>query len=224
MSAGVDMNGVLIYGAGGFGREVELLWSECEIEGLLPVVGFIDDAITGMGAAVAGHPTFDLATAAARFPDAAVLLAIGNGAIRLRAADRVISHGLRLGTAVSPTCPIHRSVRHGAGLVICRGSTLTVDITLGRAVQINLDCTIGHDAILADGVTLAPGVHISGFVTIEREAYLGTGAVVINGTAERRLVIGAGAIIGAGAVVTRNVESGTTVVGSPAKPIAAKSH
>lgn len=34
--------------------------------------------------------------------------------------------------------------------VICAGTILTVDITIGRHVIINLDCTVGHDAHIED--------------------------------------------------------------------------
>ncbi|MGH7625559.1 MAG: hypothetical protein ACREOJ_09600 [Gemmatimonadaceae bacterium] len=110
-----------------------------------------------------------------------------------------------------------RFVELGEGTIVCAGCILTVNIAIGRHVHLNLDCTIGHDAVLEDFVTLAPGVHVSGCVKIERGAYLGTGAVVINGTQVRPLVVGAGAIVGAGAVVTKNVSPGVTVVGVPAR-------
>jgi acetyltransferase-like isoleucine patch superfamily enzyme len=104
-------------------------------------------------------------------------------------------------------------------VVVCAGSILTTDIAVGNHVQINLDCTIGHDVELDDYATLAPGVHVSGYVSIGRRAYIGTGATIINGTADRRLTIACDAVVGAGACVTRSVESGVTVVGVPAKPI-----
>lgn len=40
----------------------------------------------------------------------------------------------------------------------------TVDIEIGAHVIINLDCTIGHDARIADFVTIYPSVNVSGFV------------------------------------------------------------
>src|SRR5262249_16640349 len=65
---------------------------------------------------------------------------------------------------------------------------------------------------------LAPGVHVSGWVTIGARAYVGTGATIINGHRGAPLTIGDDAVIGAGACVTKSVEAGTTVVGVPAPP------
>lgn len=86
-------------------------------------------------------------------------------------------------------------------------------------MQINLDCTIGHDVIMGDYTTLAPGVHVSGCVHFGQRVYEGTGAVIINGTQEAPIVIGDDAVIGAGPCDTKSVAPGLTVVGVPAKPL-----
>jgi acetyltransferase-like isoleucine patch superfamily enzyme len=57
----------------------------------------------------------------------------------------------------------------------------------------------------------------NGNVHIGDGAYVGTGAVLRQGTSEKPLVIGENAVIGMGAVVTKDVAPGTTVVGNPAK-------
>jgi acetyltransferase-like isoleucine patch superfamily enzyme len=107
----------------------------------------------------------------------------------------------------------------GEGAVICAGTVLTTNIKLGRHVQINLDCTIGHDVVLGDYTTLAPGVHVSGWVHFGKRVYVGTGAVFINGTEKAPLTVGDDTVIGAGAVVTKSIEDGLTVVGTPAVPV-----
>jgi acetyltransferase-like isoleucine patch superfamily enzyme len=108
-------------------------------------------------------------------------------------------------------------VQISEGTVICAGCILTTNIRVGPHAQINLDCTIGHDVVLEEFATLAPGVHVSGWVHLGARAYVGTGAVILNGTADAPLVIGDDAVIGAGACVTRSVAPGTTVVGVPAR-------
>ena len=54
-------------------------------------------------------------------------------------------------------------------------------------------------------------------ITIEDGASLGSGAVILGG-----VTVGAGALVGAGAVVTRDVPSGATVAGTPARALAAR--
>ncbi len=118
-----------------------------------------------------------------------------------------------------PRVECSRWVEIGEGAVICAGNILTVNIVLGRHLQINLDCTIGHDVVMGDFTTLAPGVHVSGWVHCGQRVYMGTGAVILNGTEDSPLTIGDDAVVGAGAVVTRSVPPGVTVVGVPARPL-----
>ncbi len=51
---------------------------------------------------------------------------------------------------------------------------------------------------------------------IERGAYIGAGASILNSSRDSPLVIGAGAVVAAGACVTRPVEAGAMVAGVPA--------
>ncbi len=99
----------------------------------------------------------------------------------------------------------HEYVEIGDGVVVCAGTILTVNILVEAHAQINLDCTVGHDAVIGAYSTLSPGVHISGNVTLEPYTFIGTGAVTVNGVAGHPLTIGSGAVIGAGAVVTRDI-------------------
>ena len=67
------------------------------------------------------------------------------------------------------------------GTVICAGNILTTIIVIGQHRQINIDCTIGYDVVMDDYITLAPGVHISGYVNLGQRTYIGTRAVITNG-------------------------------------------
>jgi acetyltransferase-like isoleucine patch superfamily enzyme len=55
-------------------------------------------------------------------------------------------------------------------------------------------------------------------VIIEDCAYVGTGAIIKEGSAAKPVIIGQGAVIGMGAVVTKSVPPFTTVIGNPAVP------
>jgi sugar O-acyltransferase (sialic acid O-acetyltransferase NeuD family) len=210
------MTEFLIYGAGGFAREVAWLAEQCGHS----VVGFIDDEARRLGSPLNEIRILGLEDAVKRYPTARVLAAIGNPAARERVMAKATSAGLEPGTLIHPRVERSRWVTVGPGSVICAGSILTTNITVGSNVQINLDCTIGHDVVMEDYATLAPGVHVSGWVRLEKACYVGTGANIINGTPDAPLVIGADAVIGAGACVTKSVPAGVTAVGVPAKALA----
>ncbi len=88
------------------------------------------------------------------------------------------------------------------------------DISIGNCNIINLACTIGHDAVLEDFVTVNPGVNISGNTIIGAGCNIGTGTQVVQG-----LRVGKNTLVGAGAVVTGDLPDDCTAVGVPAKVI-----
>jgi len=182
------------------------------------VVCFIDDDETHWGRTLNDVPVMGIEEARRRHPQAKVVLAVGNPQTREKLADKAARAGFSFATLVHPRTERSRWIVMGEGTVICAGNILTTNIALGAHVQINLDCTIGHDVVMGDFTTLAPGVHVSGWVHMGRRVYVGTGAAIINGTEKEPLVIGDDAVVGAGAVVTWAVPAGTTVVGVPAKP------
>ncbi len=210
---------ILVYGAGGFAREVAWLVQQCSSEARPIVVGcFIDDAPIPIGKQLNGIAVLSWDEARLRYPQAQVVTAIGDPGTRVQMVRKAEQAGLRFRTLIHPRTEVSEWVEIGDGSIVCAGNIITTNIRIGRHVHVNLDCTIGHDAVLGDFTTLAPGVHISGWVHIGARVYIGTGAVIINGTAESPLRIGDDVIVGAGACVTRSVESSTTVVGVPAKP------
>jgi sugar O-acyltransferase (sialic acid O-acetyltransferase NeuD family) len=211
---------IAIYGGGGFAREVAWLVQTCNRDELkYDVVCFIDDNPKAQGQILNQIPVVSFTELKEKHPHVKVIGAIGNPKTRQFVMDKVADAGFETETIIHPNVEYSQWIDIGAGTVICAGSILTTNITIGKHAQINLDCTVGHDVIMGDFTTFAPGVHVSGWVHFGKRVYVGTGAVIINGTQENPLVIGDDAIIGAGACVTKSVESGTTVVGVPAKPL-----
>ena len=209
---------IAVFGGGGFAREVAWLGETCGRD----IACFVDDDPSKVGMRLNDVPVLSLDECARRYPDIAIAAGIGSPHSRQSVMDRVRARGLQWCSLIHSRVERSRWITFGSGVIVCAGNILTTNITIGDQVQINLDCTIGHDVVLEDYATLAPGVHVSGWVHVGRHAYLGTGAVVINGTQEKPLIIGAGAVVGAGACVTRSVEPGVTVVGVPAKPLATR--
>jgi sugar O-acyltransferase (sialic acid O-acetyltransferase NeuD family) len=207
---------IVVYGSGGFAREVAWLAEECEHN----VVCFIDDDLSRAGKTLNDLPVLTIDDAAKRFQGAAVVAGIGSPKARAAVMARAAGAGFPAASLIHPRVEKSRWVEFGKGVVICAGNILTTNIVIGNYVQVNLDCTIGHDVTLGEYATLAPGVHVSGCVNVGRRAYIGTGAVIINGTQSEPLIIGDDAVIGAGACVTRSVEPSTTAVGVPAKALA----
>jgi sugar O-acyltransferase (sialic acid O-acetyltransferase NeuD family) len=154
---------ILVYGAGGFAREVAWLVQKCS-SGTNPFVvrSFIDDADIPPGKQLNGIPVLSLDEARLCHPQAQVVAAIGEPAARANMIRQAEQAGFRFVDLIHPGVEMSDLVEIGDGSIICAGNIITTNIRIGRHVHINLDCTIGHDAVLGDFATLSPGVHISG--------------------------------------------------------------
>ena len=211
---------IAIYGGSDFGREVAWLIQECgDARVSYQVACFIDDDEAKQGKLPNDIPVMALAEARRSFPRARVVGGVGNPKSREFLMSKASDAGFGFATFIHPRVERSRWIEIGEGTVICAGNILTTNIVLGRHVQINLGCTIGHDVVMDDFATLSPGVHLSGCVHLGRRVYMGTGAVTIHGTQDVPLVIGEDAVVGAGACVTKSVPPGVTVVGVPARPM-----
>lgn len=208
---------LVIFGAGGFGREVLQLVRDIneaaptwECEGFL-----VDSKYAGAGGTVHGLPILGDLDWLLKNPEAHMVIAVGSPSARRQIAMRA-SQVCRtpFATLVHPRAWIGRYVEVGEGSIICAGSLITTDIQIGRHVQVNTGTTIGHDAILEDFVTLYSSVNVTGNVKIEEGVEVGTGTVLIPRTS-----VGCWSIIGAGSVITSSVSSNVTAVGAPAKAI-----
>lgn len=83
---------------------------------------------------------------------------------------------------------------------------------LGSFVTVGASAVVSHDCAVGEFTTIGPGAVLCGGAVVGQNSFVGAGATVLPGVR-----VGDCAIIGAGAVVCRTVESGTTVVGVPAR-------
>jgi sugar O-acyltransferase (sialic acid O-acetyltransferase NeuD family) len=102
------------------------------------------------------------------------------------------------------------SIKIGQGNIICAGTILTTDITLGDFTQLNLMTTIGHDTVLGDFCTTAPGVNISGNCKIGNNVYFGTNSSVKHG-----IQITDNVTIGLNSGVVKNICETGIYIGTP---------
>ncbi len=211
------MKDLIIFGASGFGREVA--WLVERINKVSPtwnLLGFLDDNDDIQGENINGYKVLGKIDAVTSYPDAYFVCAIGAAKTRERIIESMIAlnPNIKFGTVIDPTVEMSDLVTIGEGTIICAHTIITVNITIGRHVIINLDCTVGHDAEIKDFVTLYPSVNVSGITNIGHAVELGTGMQIIQGKS-----VGDYSIVGAGAVVVKDIPEKCTAVGSPAKPI-----
>ena len=206
-----------VYGASGCGRS--LMPIAREHMATSDTIYFIDDAVT-TEQQVNGYKAVNYSIFKAIESDEKnVLIAIANSNIRQKLAEKLTNDGINIWTVKSQSTVIMDNVIIGNGAALSPFVTIGANVTIGQCFHANLYSYVEHDCVIGDFVTFAPRVSCNGNVHIEDHAYIGTGAVLRQGTPDKPLIIGKGAIVGMGAVVTKDVPAGVTVVGNPARPL-----
>lgn len=212
-----------IVGAGGFGREVmpvaQQMLAARHAPGEFEAVFVVEFGATQ---AVNGHRVLTAEAFLAAGGERRFNIAIADHATRRRIAQAFAAAGAEPFDVVAANSVQLEGNRIGAGAILCPFTMVTSNATIGRFFHANLYSYVAHDCVIGDYVTFAPGVMCNGRVRIEDHAYIGTGAILREGSPERPMVIGAGAVVGMGAVVTKSVPAGATVIGNPAAPLAKK--
>ena len=203
------MSKIAILGASGHGKVVADI---AELNGY-NTIDFFDDrfpALSGLEHWRVLGSTEDLLQRALDYD--AVIVAIGNNAIRLAKHHHLLQVGATLGTLIHPSAVISRYAKVGVGSVIMANCVINAFSKIGEASIINTAATIDHDCILEDGVHVSPGANLAGGVSVGESSWLGIGCQV-----KQLITIGNAVVVGAGATVVSNIDDHKTVVGLPAK-------
>lgn len=214
------MKDIAIFGVGGFGREVLTLIQDINKAVLTyRIVGFFDDGHQ-KGEVINGYPVLGKSEDLNNWSTPiCVAVSIGLPKIKKIVLDKIHNKNVSFPTLIHPSVIIGdpKYVEIGKGCIICAGVIITTNITIKDFVILNLQCTVGHDVVVANYSAFMPACNISGEVSIDEGVYCGTGVKIINQTS-----IGEYSIIGAGAVVTKPIPGHCTAVGVPARVVKMK--
>lgn len=210
---------LLVVGAGGFGREV-YTWLSQTIKGdpRYKIAGFLDDNVAkNLEELDKRHYQLKVVGTVRDYrPQENELLVMGifDPAAKRKCVEQLRQRGAKFYTLVHPDTVIGHDVHIGEGCVICPYCVLANDSKIDDFVSLNINSSVGHDSDVGEFTSINGGVEITGEVSVGSGCFFGVGAVVIN-----KCRIGEKTVVGAGSVVIRNVGSGITVFGNPAKTV-----
>ena len=209
------MKGIVILGAGDFGKEVAWLIEEInKREPRYIILGYLDDSELKIGTSVNGYEVLgpvSLLPEISRKQGASAVIAMQDVDARKKLVEMFPDFNA-WETLVHPSVNISDRSSVGKGCVICAGGNISCDTRIGDFCLFNISVTMGHDCEVGNFVSIMSGSCVSGHVVIENCAYLATNCTVVP-----KMRVGEHAVVGAGSVVIRNVKAGTTVMGVPAK-------
>lgn len=199
---------VIVIGAGGHGKVIADIVRSCGDT----VLGFLDDS-PQPPVSVCGIPVLGKTEDYVNYPNVRFVIAIGNGAVRQKVAERL--RDVRWYTAIHPSAVISpMETVIGEGTVVMAGAVVNPCAVIGKHSIINTCAGIDHDNRIGDYTHISVGATLAGTVTLGNRVWIGAGAVVNN-----NIAICHDCMIGAGAVVVRNIEETGTYVGVPARKI-----
>jgi sugar O-acyltransferase (sialic acid O-acetyltransferase NeuD family) len=199
---------VVIFGAGGFAREVFSLLDDIGIQ----VRGFVaPDAISGLNLPRPLLGGDEIVPMLAHEGVVEAYLAIGDVRIRQQLYELAIKNGMRCPPLVHPNAVVLTGQPIGEASIIYPSVVIMTGCKIGKGVLINTASSLGHDVEIEDFSNVNPGVRIAGFVRIGKQSMVGIGSSVIE-----HVTIGERVVIGAGSLVIRDVLSDVQVFGVPA--------
>ena len=205
---------LVIIGAGGMGREVAWLVDDInKLNSEWDFLGFIDDGKKGL--TVEGYPILGQINYLYKIrPRPWVTIAIADSHVRQRLLKELERDGMQLATLIHPSVLMSDYVSIKPGSIICAGTIITTNVSIGKACIVNPGGFIGHDTVIGDCVSMMPAANLAGEITVGMGCYFGMNSCVINQTE-----IGEWSVIGAGATVIKKIPPRSLAVGVPAQVI-----
>lgn len=139
---------------------------------------------------------------------------VGDSNLRERIYQLGITHQLTPLSIIHPSAIIAHHVELGTGVQIMANAVINTNTRIMDNVIINTGSIIEHDCVIGSHAHIATGAQLAGGVHIGQGTHVGAGATI-----RQSITVGDYAIIGLGAGVVNDIQSHTTVVGLPAKPI-----
>lgn len=210
------MNHLVIIGAGGMGREVYHLATECSGYGTqFDIKGFLDDNPNALSGFEFPYPPIISSIKDYHVDsDDVFTCSVGDVHTKVKLVEMIESQGGKFISLIHPDVQINKTARLGRGLLVFHHVHVGSEAIISNHVMLQSYAALGHDVVIGDYTRIDPKVSVVGGVKVGNRVTLHTMSVL-----NHKVTVGDDAVVGALSFVIRKVKQGITVFGNPAKEI-----
>ena len=207
------MKELIIIGAGGYGRELFHLCKECIGYGKsFKVVGYISDTIDPLKNYLDYPPIIGDIKSHNVTENQVFICSISNVKVRLAIIKKLVTKNAVFINLIHNTARITKTSKLGVGCIVGPFASIGADVNIGDFCIFQTGVIIGHDVEINDNTRVDNYSIVVAGVKLKQNTTVHSNSVI-----NANVIVEEGAIIGACSFVVRNVKSGTTVYGNPAK-------
>jgi sugar O-acyltransferase (sialic acid O-acetyltransferase NeuD family) len=211
---------LVIYGAGGFGKEIACLINHQmsdDFRNKYNFIGFIDDGKPPGTPIKYGDILGDVSFINEYEGALAVVFSIAQPRILHSAIQKITNKNIEYPNVISPGVLFYDpdSVVMGKGNVLINGCRISCDVNTGDFNLFNGFVAIGHDVTIGDCNSFGPSSRISGDVKIGNNNFFGLNSAVLQG-----IKIGNEIRLGAGSILMKDADLADVLYfGNPARKV-----
>lgn len=214
------MKDLVIYGGGGFGREIACLINR--INSIKPewnLLGFIDDGLPVGRENKYGKVLGNLDTLNNWSFPLSVVISIGKPQTVKMLIEKIKNPNIDFPNLIAPDVIMMDSnnLIIGKGNVICTGCLISCNTKIGDFNCLNDFVSIGHDTVIGNYNAFMTATRVSGIVTIGDCNFFGVNSCMVQG-----VKIGNNTTVAAGSAIIRRTKDGYTYIGVPASALIIK--
>lgn len=214
------MKDIVIYGAGGYGREIACLIKRINLrKQTWNLIGFIDDELkvgaeNEYGKILGGVEYLNTATSPIN-----VVMSIGKPQTVKTIIGKITNPLVEFPNIIAPDVVFMdaNNMTMGKGNVFCTGCLVSCNTKIGDFNSFNDFVSIGHDTVIGNYNAFMTATRVSGIVTIGDCNFFGVNSCMVQG-----VKIGNNTTLAAGSALIRRTKDGYTYIGVPATALVIK--
>lgn len=214
------MKDIVIYGAGGYGREIACLLKRINsVNPTWNLVGFIDDGLASgekneYGVVLGGKEYLN-----ASAKPLSVAMAIGKPQTVKTIIESITNPLIDYPNIIAPDVIFmdKDNVTLGRGNIFCTGCLVSCNTHIGDFNTFNDFVSIGHDTTIGNYNAFMTATRVSGIVSIGDCNFFGVNSCMVQG-----VKVGNNTTVAAGSALLRRTRDGFTYIGVPASALVIK--